>query len=725
MIPILLKTRHKGRKAFVLYLVCAMALALSILVVSLNFFKRGAVTQLSKTIEQERMTTLAQAGVNEMLAEVKSQVNDRKSGIGKALYQLWATNTPVSSAMVLKKLSFSASDLGETQRLIRENLGHSGEISGEASIVITQSIGQGRQSFLGYVHFVATIKAQGIQERIRVKERRELKVVDLSDPFLDKYALFVKSFCESLNDPKKRLVVQGIKDPEKYSFVYLGNRSYPKCAEFPNGSKSSPTPPVILDLDFKEDRKLLGGFPNPGPFDAKDSKLRQASADNLFWRSSPIPVKNFVGNFSIQEGFHKIREFRDLYQEFIKVLQSQDQPEGSIGFLVLNDYNNKANGGKTPENTEIFRSMINSLLKEIQYHYGYSDFLRVFPDSNQFTKEYPFTGILDYFQSVLDPNSPTCNPSRLRGGKMPMMFGENRDTCTFVEGPVQLRFFKVAFIDECSFNLEGFQSLKYSMAFPYMKMGFEPQPQTFVGRNRPPLDKFTDNLMSHPIHWPINALFFDSQQVLPTTVNKSKVEGYDIFPKFEPSLKTVSHFYLTAKDFLDDRVKNIGGKEILDLDGITLILGIDGRALDLSGVRNFQGKGTIMIFRGNCQLGELLPAPGSESYLKVNLMCGRFFVPSNSGETNIQASLVATTLFPDNSQPDPKSEGGLYLGGGNVTVAGNLVVDNLLELSDLKEQNRLKIVHDPGLYFPDYPVRVSLGKVKSAFAVDFETGGSS
>lgn len=723
MPQMLIFRKKEGRRAFILYLVCAIALALAILVFGLNFLKRGVVFQLSKTIEQEKMIGLAQAGINEMLAEIKTESNDLKSPLGKAIFDFWKSQEPIKQPTVLKTISFSHGDLIATNRLTADFLGSGVEVTGKAEIVVSRSTGKGRPSYLGHIQLVSTVNSGGIQNRIRVKERRELKIVDLADPFLDKYALFVKSFCESINNPQKRLVIQGIQDQSRYSFIYLGNRSYPKCREFPSGAQSS-VPPTILDLDFKEDRNLLGSFPNPGGFNSTDGALKRKSEDSLFWRSPAIGLKNYVGKFSVHEGFHKLPEFRELYSGFVDSCKSAAQAEGSVQHIVVNDYNTNASGGKTPENAKIFRNMIDSLLGELKYHYGYSDYTRIFPSGNQFTvSEAAFSGILDYFKSLEDQNSPIGNPQKLRGGKMPLLFGQKRDTCVYIEGPVLLRFFKVAFLDECTFDMKMFGG-STPIPFPAIRMAFEKPQATFVGQPGRKLDKFTDTLMSHAVEIPINSLFFSGgQSLLPTTVDNSPIQGYDVFPKFEPSLKTVSHFYQNAVDFINHRVKkDAAGNPVINLDGISLIVGLDGKPLDLTQIANYQGKGTLVIYRGHCKIGNLLPYPDTESSLKIYLMNGRFLIPKASSEINIRASLAATSVFVDNSRPDVAREGGIWLGGGNVTITGNLIVDNLFEFSELQDGKSLKIIHDPGLFFPDYPVRVSIGQVKSAFALDYQAG---
>lgn len=57
-----------GLGVVLLFLVCTFALVMMIMIIGLSTHKSGAVLQLNRTIEQERVVLLAQAGVNEMLA---------------------------------------------------------------------------------------------------------------------------------------------------------------------------------------------------------------------------------------------------------------------------------------------------------------------------------------------------------------------------------------------------------------------------------------------------------------------------------------------------------------------------------------------------------------------------------------------------------------------------------------------------------------------------------
>ncbi len=707
----------KGRRGFVLFLVCTLALVMMIMIIGLSSHKSGAVLQLNRTIEQERVVLLAQAGVNEMLAAVKAGVNDRNSTIGNRLHSFWKSS-PGTGARVVYQADFPASALKLSNKLVEDYLGKSGEVSGQVSIVVTDRISGPRPSYIGHVELIGKAKYKDIPSEIRVKERREIKIVDLSDPFVDKYALFVKSFCRSLNNPKKRIIVQGVTpdDPTRYSFAYLGNRSYPPCPEFPQGARSAQAPPVLLDLDFKEDRRLLGAFYQPGSFQTISSQHSAASNGNLFFVNPPFAFATISGSFSPASDFHKTPELLTIYKSIIDSSQNYAKTEGSLGYVIARDYQKS---GGNPANSDIFRSLVRSLMQNWKYFYGYSDYTSVMGTGGKsFTDEHPFSGIAEYFEQV-----KTANPQRIAGGKMPILFGENRDIPVYIEGPVHLRFFKIAFVDQINvtFNLHGGNSL--DVPFPPVPMHYENPATTFSGKQlNPPVDKRTDRLMSMPIeHFSINNFFFGAGATAaktPTAV-KSGIEGHDVFPAFDDSLRTVSHFYQTTDQFISDRVKMIDGQKTLDLDGISLIVNSANKPLNLSSVQKYIGKGRIVVAEGHCHIGNLAPVDIKNDSLGIYLMSGRYFIKSDSASVNIYASLAATSCFSDNSSVSAASEGGIEFEGKSVNIYGNLIIDNLFEMRNLPEGGHLKVVHNPGLYFPEYPVRASIGETRALLAVDY------
>ncbi len=706
-------TRSRRRSGFILYLVCALAFCLLILAAGLSRFKSGAVFQLARTIDQEKMIVSANAGISEMLARIKEQVNDPTSPAGKAVHDFWKKSArDISTPVTIWKNSYTASQLPMANQTARAHSGDSATVSGEACLLIKEAIGPGLPSYIGQVELVARAEATGYQSQVCIREHRDLKIVDLSDPVLDKYALFVKSFAGNLNDTAKSLIVNGIVDPDRYSYIYLGNRGYPACKEFPAGSRGAGIPPVLLDLDFIADRALLGGFYQPSGFATADRKFQAASSNQLFWvQKPPLDFEKFAGHYSVNTDFNKVPELTEMYQGLIDSCKPAADNQSSVAYPIIKEHQ-RADG--KPENSKVFHSLLKDCFAVWKYHYGYSDYLHVTANAtDSFTGQPPFSGILSYFEQM-----GSQNPQRLTGGRMPAFFGENRNICTYIEGPVYLRFFKLGFIDECAVKFSLLTGSS-KIDFPAIPMRYESNAQTFSGKDAGQIDKMTGQLMSHPVELSINNFFFgaqENQDKASNAIGNGKFQGYEVFPVFDPTLTTAAHFYLTAGEFLKNRIKLIEGQSVLDLDGISIVAGIDGKALNLSTVSRFRGKGMIIMFRGNCQIGNLAPLQTSHS-LRLYLMGGRFMITTPDKAVTIRASLVASTYFKDNAIAEPAQEGSLLAGGKDVHIIGNLVVDNLFDLHNCKY---LKITHNPGLYFPDYPVRVSIGQVKSFYELDYQ-----
>ncbi|HNW33604.1 MAG TPA: hypothetical protein PKM25_01630 [Candidatus Ozemobacteraceae bacterium] len=705
-----------ARQGFVLFFVCVFAILMMILLVSLNTHKSGEVFQLGRSIEQERIVLVAEAVINEMLASVKAGVNDRNSSVGNELYNFWKSNPAAGSKLVFET-DFTSSQLPVSTSLGDDYLGNDADLSGHVSIVIMDKIGGPRPSYAGYVELIGKVKSQDLPE-IKLKERREIKIADLSYPFIDKYALFVKSFCRLLNNPKKRIVIKGIApdDPGVYSFVYLGNRSYPVCPEFPQGARSVNTPPVLLDLCFKDDNHLLGAFYRPASFQTVVSRYEQASNGNLFFVIPPFDFRTVSGSFSKSTDFHTTPELVTIYKAILNASSKYAGNEGTMGYMIAKDYQKS---GGNPGNSEVFRSLISSLMQDWKYQYGYTDYSCIVGEKgNTFVNEEPFSGIGQYFKYFMDKN-----PQRVMGGKMPLLFGEGRDIPVYVEGPVYLRFFKIAFLDQAKVKFELHGGSSMDVSFPPVPLHYEDSPRTFSGKPcTPQIDERTKVLMSNSIEsLSINNLFFGGNTKTaktPTSV-QGGIEGYDVFPAFDESLRSVAHVYQTADEFTKDRIKTIDGQKVLDLDGISLILCSDKKSLSLTSVEKYRGKGRIILSEGHCILGNLAPLNIKTDSLSLYLMFGNFLIESSATVVNIFASLAATTCFRDNSSPAFSAESGISFGGKSVNIYGNLFVDNLFDLRTLPDGGQLTIVHDPNLYFPEYPVRVSIGETRSLLAVDY------
>lgn len=703
-----------GKKGFILYIVCALAFGLFILTASLNKFKSGAVLQLSTTVTQEKMVVVAQAAVNEMLAAVKDEINS-PNGFGQHVKDFWKSKK--TAPATIKKVNFSASNLPASKDMASTYLGSNGSVEGVAEIIVTDSISNhGVISYLGYLKLVGTVSCDGVKNAVAITEQHDIKIVDLSFPFLDKYALFVKSYCQNINTNDKNFVVKGVSGSggNPYSFVYLGNRNYPTCPAYPQGARGANHPPVILDVDFKADKKLLGAaYSDNARMALRDSEDANLTNGKFFMtREKKFAEYKDAGGFSPKTDFHKTSELNALYRGLVGASRNALTGQFSTAYLVVNDFNNA--GGKA-ENSEIFWGILHDVFPIWKYHYGYTDFNTIFPkDDSAFGATHPFTGLVPYFAKM----SSFCPPKRI-GGSMPALFGEGRDTPVYIEGPTYCRFFKVGLIDQVTINFNIGGGHNFDVPFPCVSCVWEDPQNTFSGKDVGRIDGMTSKLMSHPIDFlSINNFYFGAGENIANKDSKigGSINGYDVFHYIDSELKTVSSRYLTADDFKKDRIKTVDGEKLLDLDGISLIGGKAGESLDLSDIKRYRGKGMIMFYYGNCILGNLEPVDPNKCYLKIILNGGRFSVKDGLGSAKIHASLVSLIKNTDNSSVSMSQEGGFFTKGINTHIIGNLIIDNLF---DMRDKKNFKITHDPRIYSNEYPVRVSVGGPKSLYQIDY------
>ena len=97
-------------------------------------------------------------------------------------------------------------------------------------------------------------------------------------------------------------------------------------------------------------------------------------------------------------------------------------------------------------------------------------------------------------------------------------------------------------------------------------------------------------------------------------------------------------------------------------------------------------------------------------------MGGRFYTKEGLSESTIRASLISNVEQQDNSSAEMNSEGGFFTNGTTTKVIGNLIIDDLFDMTDKKN---FTIVHDPKIFSDDYPVRVSVGAPKKYYMIDY------
>jgi hypothetical protein len=697
----------KKKRAFILLWVCMLAVAMGALVFALHQLRTGNLHQLSITINQNKLRIVAQSAINEILATIKSKINQSGSLYNKAVENILGSpgNYGIQGqAKVVFKNEFTGEELGYSREMGEEYFSPGLQINGEVAFVIVEKVGlPNLPSYLGYIEVCATVKDKK-NVFIKQRERRELKIVNLADPFVDKYALFVKNYCPFLNSPDKRLVINGI-DPNqnngKFSFAYFGNNNYPTCKQYPQGARSNPTPPIRLDLNFEKDRNLLGGlYQANASLELKNSLLKKASQNNFFWTSSPVKFNNFSDSFSIKDDYYKIPELADIYLNIIEKAKKFEDVHTSIAYLIMRDY--KKAGGNIA-NSEIFASIVRLAEKHWLYHFGYTDYKTI--SSNKLNQR-PFSGLISYFD-----NLQKINPISAVGGEMPILFGKSRNRPVFIEGPVYLRFFKIALIDELETSIKiGNESIKIFL--PIIPLGFEFTPQTISGKKlKKPIDRVNKNLMSKPVvHIPINNFFFSRNKIKPSTKTIGGLEGRDVYPYFASDLKTITHIYPTAYDFIKDMTDRTSDEAMLNLDGNILILGKDNKPLDLTMINTFRGTGRIILAQNDCHLADLKANDPNKDLLYIYLIKGNFQIKGNKPNVLIQASLAAL---------NKNKTGQILPNSKSVTIDGNLIVDDLNSIKVLPVNGHLTINHPKNLYSGNSSVRATIGKSKMMLVTEY------
>ncbi|NLI79820.1 MAG: hypothetical protein GX442_25670 [Candidatus Riflebacteria bacterium] len=727
------------RRGFVTYMVFALFLGAVIFATAIWSMKRGAVELFSRSLDQHRLTMLAQSATTEMAAILRAEANRVGAGepadhLGPLLRSLGTpqvTDKPPASPFVRRRV-FQAADLPLTNALAERLAGGGVRLSGVATVVLTSRARLPLPSYLGHIDLVGTVVRTDTRATLaELRERRDLKVANLRD-FFDKYVLFVKNYGFDYNCPDPKLVLEGLDGGSTgvVSRAYFGNRFYPACPEFDPRPASAP---VLFDLDIQADEalvplllgKLTGAAPGgtgiqPAGFPAREERVRQASANQLF-HVLPAPVK-FSDLYKscgfAFEDFYQVSQIRELYE---KVILEPARKQGSVNpdtvsDAVLKDF--AACGGDYGK-SKIFRALVETCVNHWAYHFGYTDARHLWSRAGMgpptpFVSQPPLTGLQDFAREY-----NAYNRERTFRGAMPIVFGPGRDRPVQVEGPVFLRFFKLAFFDgfSASFPLLGGN---VDVDFPAVPLPFQApdKPASFLTRPlSPPVGGLEPCLMSRDCTgFPVNRLFF--QDAVPFPPTSTGVKPADLFPALDR--QAFSRFFRSGEDLCRGMVVEESGERVLLVDGIMYVERGD---IDLSTIRRYRGQGMIYLgFRGNCHLGSLRRT-GPGDTLRIFVQDGGFVVRSPEEQVRIEASLIATTCLPGGGKRDPRAidnQGKLIPNGKGVEIVGNLVVDYLFlkhPTFGVPPGKVLKIIHDPLLFEPLDPCRVSLGTVRTLWAL--------
>ncbi|MDD3147099.1 MAG: hypothetical protein PHD82_07340 [Candidatus Riflebacteria bacterium] len=784
----------------------AVLLGLAILAFGLNTFKQGAITQLARNVDQNRLALLAQSANAEVIAMIRSLVNsDRAHPIYQRFRDIFPDNGPAAALNVDIPL-FLGFEPQQTLQMA-QNAGYPLKVKSKAVLRIYRKCEYNSVSaYNGYIDIYSQAYRDGFKETsIEVYERRDVRLVDLRHN-LDKYALFVKNYSPDYNNTYRRVIVEGIKPSgPNISRVYLGNSNYPDCLDTQKNIwldlcyQEQQKAPGILDLfNFSGLKKFPDGsgttslfsFASTGFTSLKDSQGRALYEDRISDFVDVVAVKKIYENFvnNAADGIRKAKNKpKTAYKtgDALKTKCSQAIPlsnDKAASFQICQDFVANANGTNYSACSG-FQKILRTCMANWKLHHGYLDAANVWqvdtaqrpalPNAQPWATALSYRGLTElatennkkgpYFYNYLNkipdkpdkPGGKTYNPERLRVGKMLQLYGSTDFTPVLVEGPVFLRFFKIAYFDTFVATITFFDEDESVVPEPVPVNFIRPtiEPQTF--QNLPlqnefsPSAYFSDNLiMSRAIdNVSVNALLGSALQTRDgegklVTINPLTAPRPTFpYPRQRPSptpvtansfgrlidFKTVSYNYSSPAEFLAERKGTIGSDEVLFLDGVIYIEAGD---LDLGDIDKFYGKGMIYLGRGNCYLGDLLRyrSPQSGDSLRLYLRKGDFIL-KRSEQTTIEASLAAFYNPPGSA--DPSEQGSLIFNGQKtVTIIGNLLVDYLYtqERGDnsLSEGGRLIIRHDPFLYEPAAevdgvkmdPFQISIGTVKTAFAIN-------
>ncbi|HPT44586.1 MAG TPA: hypothetical protein PLM07_01665, partial [Candidatus Rifleibacterium sp.] len=633
----------------------------------LNTFKQGAVTQLARNVDQNRLALLAQSANAEVVAMIRSQVNgDASSKIFEKFRGVFPGFSPAQSINTDIVL-FSGFEPEQTLQMA-QSAGYPLKIRSKAVLrVYRQCEFASVSAFNAYLDVFSQAYREGNEDNvIEVHERRDVRLVDVRHT-LDKYVLFVKNYSPDYNNTTRRIIVQGITPSGPHmSRVYLGNDNYPTCLDEQKN--------IWLDLNYAE-HKNAPGFAALFNFSKLTDFPGSDASDTLFMKAS-VPFKelkdsknNYLSEAYVSS-FVNVPAVKKIYVKFVndaadgcngqvtpakvgtelKTKCSQAMPKSNsnaASYQICDDYVKKSKDTDYSACTG-FQKILRTCMDEWKLHYGYLDAANVWqienierpalPPAKSWVTALAFKGLTyladenakkgPYFYAYLNKLPDTqdgaagkvYNPERLRVGKMLQLYGEANDTPVVVEGPVYLRFFKLAFFDTFEKEITFFEKPRKVIPEPVPIPFVRPllDPGTFqnlaLANNFSPTPYFSDSMMmSRAIdNVSVNALLGDTLEYYswegkPVTINPLTAERPTFaYPRQRPSaspvkaknfgrlidFKTVSYNYSSPGEFLAERTSGTAPNKTLFIDGAMYIEAGD---LDLTEVSKFYGKGLIYL----------------------------------------------------------------------------------------------------------------------------------
>jgi hypothetical protein len=655
------------RKGFLLYTIIVVLLLLAVMAFALNTLKSGAVMQLAKNVDQNRLSLLAQSANAEVIAMIRTSVNlDSDSQIFKKFRGVFP-DFDESNASLNERVVLFTDFVPQKTLEMAKNIGYKLKIKSKAVLTsYREAAANSVQAYNAYLDVFSQAYREGSENNvIEIHERRDVRMVDLRHRF-DQYALFVKHYSPDYNNPKRRIVIEGIPDSGYHlSHIYLGNYNYPDCAD----------PQKYFWLDaFNSETLQLDGFVGLTGFTGFSSENFE-NAPSCLLSEHKVPFKDIEG--PTREQFFSVKTVIDVYETYVNEAANgcfgtvkpyktgsdlQEKCADAMGYsnpnaasyIICEDFvnNYSSAGGGDYSACNGFNQILNTCIMEWPYVYGYTDAASIWKvdeavrpqlprphawvnalaygglasTTSQYRDKGPFFAeFLD--KKTVDGSEKYYNPERIRVGKMAKLWGKNFDKKVLVEGPVMLRYFKLAYFDTFTKEIT-FGSMDKTLEPEPVPLNFyryDKTPVTFLNAKLenplPTSGLLKENwLMSRDVAtYPINCLMGSTINYIDGDGNDATLDPYSTigFPNFgnplQPSgynvsgikfgrridFKTVSWNYPNTSAFVAERVRDVDGTKTLFVDGVMYIEEGD---LDLSNVQQFYGKGLIYLGKGNCKL---------------------------------------------------------------------------------------------------------------------------
>ncbi|MBF0502141.1 MAG: hypothetical protein HQM09_18520 [Candidatus Riflebacteria bacterium] len=727
------------RRGFIVFLVLTVMILIGIMAMSFSAMKSSSITQLSKTIDQNRLALIAQAANNEALATFKTEVNHPTSiyfnGCRGDIFNP-AKPLPALPLLLFSRVYDDSNPLTNSKAMIDNVPGYEIKLKTKLSVVVTAKIDSVRtRGFIGHLEIISQATDRK-KTTVEIKERRDMKLVDLRD-FFDKYVLFVKNYSPDYNEPNHNLVINGLAPANfstgVYSRVYLGNRFHPQTQEAATigGDRNLP---LLFDLSFNETdgnlflNKILGTGITPTTFSPLNGPAKAVSQGNAFW-VVPTPI-DFITIPNIQPS--ELFTHPKIVEVYLKIVQAAQQAiqntsssaqSRSTAGAIVSDFGNANGTDYSP--CFVFQGILATFRNSWKYHYGFTDaehywdLTQPIPPFQTFTNTTHYSGLKTYPSELNTPTSP-WNSERVLVGKMLKLFGVNGDRPLMVEGQAFLRFFKIAFLDEftatwtavvpanpptnttLNFSVEAISLNCVCPASTTQAASFLKTPRAWPaalpcwpGKSKfIAADGLDEPLMSRAIDTiPVNRLLLP-EKPLRTILGGTKA-AYDANTGVAPDPEQKGSGGVAAKGeafFPAVDVPTFAyfykNPAIFKEERITKdatgedILQLDGKMfieegdLHLENVHRFNGQGFIMLGKGNCFIHTMKKTPFNTNNGRHSTL--RIYLQAGSFSiTGNGDATIEASLIALTYPGDSNNQGKLLPNGKNVSILGNLIVDYL------------------------------------------------